>query len=115
MPNESRLMDASPVLRYKSPEGWARFDQRANESFSIRMSVRSNPVDSSDEMRISGLTERALTARTLRSCFPGDRDTLSSKYEFFAKFGSNQSDTDGQTRLAIVATSVGEKAEEFWF
>jgi hypothetical protein len=33
MPNKSRLTDASPILSYKFPEGWAKFDQRANEIF----------------------------------------------------------------------------------
>jgi hypothetical protein len=33
MPNESRLMDASPVLRSQFPEGLAKFDQRTTEIF----------------------------------------------------------------------------------
>jgi hypothetical protein len=67
MPNQTRLMDAYPVLRYKFPEGRARFDQRPNEIFSSGTFARSNSVHSSDEMRISSLTERVSTVRRLRS------------------------------------------------
>jgi hypothetical protein len=79
------------------------------------MSVRFNPVHFSGEMRTSGLTKRASTAKTLRSCFSGEFDNLSSKYEFVAEFRSNPSDPDGQTRLVIAATSVAEKVEKSWF
>jgi hypothetical protein len=115
MPKKSHLMDASPVLRCKFPEDELDSANEPMKSFSIQISVRSNPFHSSGEKRTLVLTERASTARTLRSYFSGECNELSFKHEFFAEFRSNPSDPDGQTRLAIATPSISEKAEESWF
>jgi hypothetical protein len=103
-------------LRDKFSEGRARFKQQANDivfEYDVRQIQSSIFFYRDANFRFDWKSICSEGAAGL--FFSEEFDKSSSKYEFFAQFRSNPSDPDSQTRLAIAATSITEKAEESWF